>query len=75
MTDLDQGDLNLWGDQIFLGGPKTPLHTMMVKKKKKNSSLDIFLSKQSWIFYLPYFLHTAPQNMLYCEIFNISLKD
>ena len=32
MTDLDQGDLNLWGDLIFLGGPKTPLHTMMVKK-------------------------------------------
>ena len=38
MTDLDQGDLNFWGDQIFLGGPKTPLHTMMVKKKKKLQS-------------------------------------
>ena len=42
--------------------------------KETKSSLDTFI-EQSSIFYLPYFLHTAAQNLLYYEICNISLKD
>ena len=35
----------------------------------------LLLSRQSSMFCSLYFLHTAPQNLLCCEIFNISLKD
>ena len=43
--------------------------------KKQTLVYILLLSRQSSIFYLPYFLHTAPQNLLCCEIFNIPLKD
>ena len=43
--------------------------------KETNSSLDIFTEQTKFDFYLPYFLHTTPQNLSYCEIFNIFLKD
>ena len=41
--------------------------------KETNSSLDTF-TEQSSILHLPYFLRTAPQNLLGCEILNIYLK-
>ena len=43
--------------------------------KETNSSLDTITEQQSSIFHLTYFFHTAPQNLLYCVIFNISPKD
>ena len=46
------------------------------QRAKKQTPVYIFLlNRQSSIFYLPYLLQTAPQNLLCCEIFNISLKD
>ena len=43
--------------------------------KETNSSLDTFTEQTIFDFLLTYFLQTAPQNLLCCEIFNISLKD
>ena len=43
--------------------------------KETNSSLDIFTEQTKFDFYLSYFLHKTPQNLSYCEIFNIFLKD
>ena len=43
--------------------------------KETNSSLDNFTEQTIFDFLLlPYFLHTAPQNLFWCEIFNISLQ-
>ena len=42
--------------------------------KEINSSLDSFTEQTILVFYLPHLLHTASQNLLCCEIFNISLK-
>ena len=43
--------------------------------KEKNSSLDIFTEQIIFNFLLTIFSQKAPQNLLCCEIFNISLKD
>ena len=45
------------------------------RAKKQTPVYILLLSRKSLIFYLPYLLQTAPQNLLCCEIFNISLKD
>ena len=45
------------------------------RAKKQTPVYILLLSRESSFFYLPYLLQIAPQNLLCCEILNISLKD